>query len=170
MPRPETDKGPRLLSAAVAIAREDGLAALSYSRLCEATDIARGSIAYFFPTRRDIVEAVLAHHVAVQRDEHAEVEGLPPPAVARISQHRKAFDGPGHPYAPVVEALLFGGEGADNAQAWVNAEVALMAPALGSERLGRMFVSGLLGSRVVDQETVADVLGYFEGLAGGRHG
>lgn len=62
-----TDIREQLLAAAVALVREHGLPKLTQPRVAKAAGVTQGHLTYYFPTRADLVHAVLERAAGRQR-------------------------------------------------------------------------------------------------------
>ena len=64
MPRPSTDKRSRLIQAAVTLAYERGFANTALSDIAREADVSLGNVYYYFKTKAEIGEAIIAQRVA----------------------------------------------------------------------------------------------------------
>lgn len=64
---PPTEVRDRLLAAALALLREQGLTGLTQPRVAKAAGVSQSHLTYYFPTRADLLRAVLGAAAAGQR-------------------------------------------------------------------------------------------------------
>lgn len=65
---PSTDVRARILEAAIGLLREQGLAGLSQPRVAKAAGISQSHLTYYFPTRANLLRAVLEAAATAQRE------------------------------------------------------------------------------------------------------
>jgi AcrR family transcriptional regulator len=74
----------QILDATVACLHRHGYGAVTNHRLADMADVSRGAVLHHFPTRQDLLVAVIAHAYARQRDYTAERLGAIPPGLDRL--------------------------------------------------------------------------------------
>ena len=94
-----------ILDAAVTVAREEGLNRLTYGRVAARVGIADRMVVYYFPTKTDLVSAVLA--AIGQRLQGTLAEAFSTQAADHGQLARAAWPVLAHPDADPVFALFF---------------------------------------------------------------
>lgn len=98
--RPDGAKKPnardRILNAVLSVAKRSGVGHLSLDAIARQAGVSKGGLLYHFPTKNELMRALVQHHLAAIEHAIADAEvRIPSPnavATALVDVHREAFE------------------------------------------------------------------------------